>query len=304
MKSTADLYHRVTDRIIEQLEQGTRPWVKPWNANKEGRNVLLPLRATGEPYRGINVLLLWDAALEKGFTRNIWMTYKQAEAFNAHVKKGEKGTTVVYADKATKTETNDAGDEVENHYSFLNSYTVFNVEQIEGLPDRFQEPPAPQDESLTLTFIEEAETFFARTGAEIRHGGNRAFYAPGPDIVQMPHLQSFTDAESYTATKAHELIHWTGHKDRMNREFGKRFGDDAYAFEELVAELGAAFLCCELGIYPEPREDHAAYLASWLKVLKGDKKAIFTAAGLAQKALDHLMGFQGNKPGEDEAMAA
>lgn len=304
MKSTADLYNKVTDRIVQQLEQGTRPWVKPWSAGKEGRNVLLPLRATGEPYRGINILLLWDAAIEKGYTANTWMTFKQAETFKAHVKKGEKGTNIVYADRATRAATNEAGEEVENHYSFLRSFVVFNVEQIEGLPDRFLEPPAPRDESQTLEFIEEAETFFAKTGAEIHHGGNRAFYSPGRDIIQIPHLQAFNDAESYTATKCHELIHWTGHRNRLDRGLNSsRFGDEAYAFEELVAELGAAFLCCELGIYPEPREDHAAYLASWLKVLKGDKKAIFAAAGLAMKSLDHLTGLQG-KAEEGEVLAA
>jgi antirestriction protein ArdC len=304
MKSKADVYSSITNRVIEQLEQGTRPWVKPWSVSKDNRNILLPLRATSEAYRGINVLLFWDAAIEKGYTRNIWMTFKQSEAYKAHVKKGEKGTTVVYADRASKTETDAQGEEVESRYSFLKSYTVFNVEQVEGLPERFYEPPAPQDDEHKLTLIEEAEAFFAKTGAVIHHGGNRAFYAPGPDFIQMPNLQAFTDAESYTATKAHELVHWTGHKDRENREFGKRFGDQAYAFEELVAELGAAFLCCELGIYPEPREDHAAYLASWLKVLKSDKRAIFTAAGLAQKALDHLMGFQGSQAEGEEELAA
>lgn len=300
MKGKTDLYERVTHRIIEQLEQGTRPWEKPWGA-ATGRNVLLPLRACGGAYRGINILLLWDAAIEKGFTRNVWMTFKQAESYKAHVRKGEKGTSVVYADRASKSETDEKGEEVEKHYSFLKSYTVFNVEQIEGLPATFYEPPAPQDEEHKLALIEEAETFFAKTGAVIRHGGDRAFYAPGPDAIQLPNLQAFIDAESYTATKAHELVHWTGHKSRLDREFGKRFGDQAYAFEELVAELGAAFLCAELGINPEPREDHASYLAHWLTVLKEDKKAIFVAASFAQKALDCLVGFQGDRSEEELA---
>lgn len=306
MKTKADIYTRVTDRIIEQLEKGVSPWVKPWSAEKQGRNVLTPLRANGKAYRGINILLLWDAAIEQDFTSNIWITYKQAETHNAHVKKGEKGTTVVYADRASKTETNGNGEAVESHYSFLKSYTVFNVQQIEGLPAMFYEPSAPQDENHKLEMIKEAERFFASTGAVIRHGGNRAFFAPGPDMIQMPNLQAFRDSESYTATKAHELIHWTGSNKRLNREFGKRFGDRAYAFEELVAELGSAFLCAELGISPEPREDHAAYLASWLDVLKADKKAIFTASGLAQKAADYLGSFQGEREitEDEEAKAA
>jgi antirestriction protein ArdC len=296
MKTKTDIYTRVTDRIIEQLESGTSPWIRPWSADRDGRSVLCPLRACGKPYRGINILLLWDAALEHGYTCNIWMTYKQAADYKAHVKKGEKGTQVVYADRASKTATDERGEDVEHHYSFLKAYTVFNVEQIEGLPPAFYEPPMPQgDAEHTITLIEEAEQYFTKTGAVIRHGGDRAFYAPGPDMIQLPRPDTFTDAESYTATKAHEFMHWTGHKDRLAREFGKRFEDNAYAFEELVAELGSAFLCAELGITPEPRTDHAAYLAHWLDILKEDKRAIFTAAGLAQKAMDYLNEMQNSQ---------
>ena len=176
--------------------------------------------------------------------------------------------------------------------TFMKGYTVFNVEQIDGLPADLYHPPAPIEDGHTVALIEEAEDFIARTGAVIHHGGNRAFYAPASDHIQMPPPQAFRDAESYTAIKAHELVHWTGHPVRMARTFGKRFGDRAYAFEELVAELGAAFLCADLAIAPEPREDHAAYLASWLRVLKEDKRAIFTAASHAQKAADFLHGLQ------------
>ena len=288
----ADVYTRVTDRIVAALETGTRPWMQPWNAPKEDRQPLLPLRSCGTPYRGINVLLLWGDAIDKGFSCNSWMTYKQAEERGAHVRKGEKGSLVVYADRATKTETNDKGEETEHSFAFLKSYTVFNVEQIEGLSAGFYEKPAPRDEGRTVDLIEEAEEFFAGTAAKFRHGGNRAFYSPVADFIQLPEQQAFVDAESYAATKAHELIHWTGHEGRMAREFGKRFGDSAYAFEELVAELGSAFLCAGLGIAPEPREDHAAYLACWLAVLKEDKRAIFAAAAHAQRAADFLHGLQ------------
>lgn len=284
----ADVYTRVTDRIIAALETGTRPWMQPWEAGKQDRQPLLPLRSCGTHYRGINVLLLWGDTIDKGFTCNRWMTYKQAEELKGHVRKGEKGSLVVYADRATKTETNDKGEETEREFSFMKSYTVFNVEQIEELPARFYEKPAAWDEGRTVELIEEAEAFFTGSGAKFRHGGNRAFYSPAADFIQLPEPQSFRDAESYAATKAHELIHWSGHEDRMAREFGKRFGDSAYAFEELVAELGSAFLCSGLGIATEPREDHAAYLACWLAVLKDDKRAIFAAAAHAQRAADFL----------------
>lgn len=288
----ADIYERVTARIVESLEAGTRPWLKPWSSPTDDRLPALPLRANGTPYRGVNILLLWGAAIDGGYRSNVWMTFKQAEEKGAHVRKGERGSLVVYADRYTKRETDDHGEESEREIAFLKGYTVFNVEQIEGLPAELYTPPAPIDDGRTPELIEDAEAFIARTGATVRHGGGRAFYSTASDHIQMPPPQAFKDAESYTATKAHELVHWTGHPSRNAREFGKRFGDRAYAFEELVAELGAAFLCADLGITPEPREDHASYLAHWLKVLKEDKRAIFTAASHAQKAADFLHGLQ------------
>lgn len=183
----------------------------------------------------------------------------------------------------------------------MKAYTVFNVEQIEGLPAQYQPTPAPDVAPLPL--IEDAEAFFTGTGAVFRHGGNQAFYAPAADFIQLPPPEAFRDAESYAATKAHELTHWTGHKDRMAREFGKRFGDKAYAFEELVAELGSAFLCADLGVTPETREDHASYLAHWLDVLKSDKRAIFTAAAHAQRAADYLHSLQKLDEAFDEQAA-
>lgn len=288
----SDVYTRVTDRIIEDLNKGVRPWLKPWSAPVDDRMPLLPLRGNGTPYRGINVLLLWGAAQDAGFIHNTWMTYKQATEHGAHVKKGERGSLVVYADRFTKTEQNDKGEDIEREVPFMKAYTVFNVQQIEGLPSTFFVPPAPRDDSRTVELIEEAEDFFARTGARFQHGGNRAFYATAQDFIQLPPADAFRDAESYAATKAHELAHWTGHATRCAREFGKRFGDTAYAREELVAELGAAFLCAELFITPEPREDHAAYLDHWLSVLKEDKRAIFSAAAHAQRATDYLHSLQ------------
>lgn len=299
-KPKLDVYTRVTERIIASLEAGTRPWMKPWSTTKGAGSSVMPLRGNGTPYRGINVLLLWGEAMDKGYVCNTWMTYKQAEERGAQVRKGEKGSMVVYADRASTTETNDKGEEVERAFAFMKAYTVFNAQQIDGLPESFFAKPQEPTEDRTLELIAEAEAFFGKTGATFRHGGNRAFYTTGGDFIQLPPLQAFRDAESYTATKAHELVHWTGNGTRMARTFGKRFGDKAYAFEELVAELGSAFLCSGLGITPEVREDHAAYLASWLEVLKEDKRAIFSAAAHAQRAVDFLDGLQGQAEGVEE----
>lgn len=293
----ADVYARVTDAIIKSLEQGARPWLKPWSAPEGDSLAALPCRHNGTPYRGINILLLWGAAFDRGFASPQWMTYKQAQELGGQVRKGETGSLVVYADRYTKTETDDQGQEAEREIAFMKGYTVFNTEQIDGLPAQYQHTPRPALPKVELH--QAAEAFFAGTGATVRHGGARAFYVPSQDFVQMPPPESFRDVESYEATKAHELIHWTGHKSRNAREFGKRFGDQAYAFEELIAELGAAFLCADLGITPEVRPDHAAYLQSWLKVLKADKRAIFTAATHAQKAADFLHSLQ-----EGQQMAA
>jgi len=293
----ADVYTRVTDRIIEDLTKGGRPWLKPWSSgNTEGR-ISAPLRHNGTPYKGINALLLWGEALAHGYASPLWMTYKQAAELGAHVRKGEHGALVVYADRITKTEQNAKGEDVEHSIPFMKGYTVFNVEQVEGLPTHYYSKPEPKGDPLPL--IEAAEVFFTQTGARFRHGGDRAFYATAQDFIQLPPAEAFRDAESYAATKAHELIHWTAHGSRCAREFGKRFGDSAYAREELVAELGSAFLCAALGITPEPREDHAAYLDHWLQVLKADKRAIFSAAAHAQRAADFLHGLQ-----QPQALAA
>ena len=195
---------------------------------------------------------------------------------------------MVFADTLTRIERDENGDKFEKEIPFLKDYTVFNVEQIEGLPGKFYARAEPVH-ATPLERIEAAEKFFANTGADIRHGGARAFYRITTDFVQMPELQAFRDTESYYATLAHEMMHWTRHPSRLDRSFNqKRFGDEGYAMEELVVEIGAAFLCADLGLAPEAREDHAAYIGTWLKALKNDKKVIFTAASHAQKATDLL----------------
>jgi antirestriction protein ArdC len=287
-----DVYSRITDKIVADLEQGVRPWFKPWSADHEAGKITRPLRHNGIPYKGINVVMLWSAATVKGYACPLWLTFKQALELGGNVRKGETGELVVYANSITKTETDAKGEETEREIPFLKGYTVFNAEQCENLPAHYTakaEPPA-----LTpLQRIEAADRFFAATGADIRHGGTRAFYAQGPDYVQMPPFETFRDAESHAATLAHELTHWTKHDKRLARDMGRvKWGDPGYAREELVAELGSAFLCADLGITPEVREDHAAYIASWLEVLKGDKRFIFSAASQAQRAADYLHSLQ------------
>jgi antirestriction protein ArdC len=282
-----DVYSRVTGQIIAQLEAGTRPWLQSWQAGHAAGQVSRPLRFNAMPYRGINVVLLWLAALRQGFACPLWMTYRQAAELGGQVRRGQKGAQVVYASTFTRHETGEDGQEQEQEVPFLKSYSVFNAEQIDGLPAHYYaqaQPPSHAHER-----IERAERFFASTGATVRHGGSMAYYAPGPDHIQMPTFESFRDAEAYYGTLAHEVTHWTKHPSRLHRQFGQeRWGDEGYSMEELVAEMGAAFLCADLRLAAEPRDDHAAYIASWLKVLRGDKRAIFTAAAHAQRAADYL----------------
>ncbi len=285
-----DVYTRITNSIITQLENGVRPWHQPW---KDGTaSVTRPLRGNGIPYQGINVLMLWSEALARGYTAPVWMTFKQAFELDAHVRKGERGSLVVFASTLNRSETDaQTGEQEERSIPFMKGYTVFNVEQIDGLPAHYYAKPETPPSAAQR--IAHADCFAAHTGADIRHGGGRAFYSPSHDLVQMPPFESFPEALDYYATLIHELTHWTRHEKRLNRDFGqKRFGDEHYAMEELVAELGAAFLCADLGLTPDVRDDHAAYIASWLKVLKGDKRAVFTAAAHAQRAADFLNGLQ------------
>lgn len=297
-----DVYEKVTNTIIADLEQGELTWLKPWSSgNMEGR-IVRPLRHNGLPYSGINVLMLWSAAVERGYASPFWMTFKQAQEFGAHVRKGESGHLVVYANTITKTEEGEDGQDEERKIPFMKGYTVFNVEQIEGLPEHYAAKPEAVIDAAQR--IDHAESFFAATGADIRHGGNSAHYSGGTDHVQMPAFEAFRSPESYYATLAHELTHWKKHPKRLDRDFGrKRCGDEGYAKEELVAELGAAFLCADLALTPAPGMDHAAYIQSWLKVLKEDKRAIFSAAAHAQRAADFMHGLQ-QQPEQQEGVAA
>jgi antirestriction protein ArdC len=286
-----DIYSQVTNRIVEELERGIRPWFKPWNAQHAAGRITRPLRHNGTPYQGINILMLWASAEMAGFHCPYWLTFQQAKQLGGFVRKGEHGSPVVYASSFKKNETNDDGKEVEAEIPFLKQYTVFNACQVEGLPPHFYALAEPPKE--TIERIAHADAFFAATHADIRTGGDKAYYTVTGDYVRIPPIECFRDAESHAATLAHELTHWTRHKSRLDRDLGrKRFGDSGYAMEELVAELGSAFLCADLQITPEVREDHASYLACWLEVLKNDKRAIFSAASHASKAVEFLHGLQ------------
>jgi antirestriction protein ArdC len=226
--SRADLYSRVTERVIADLEKGVRPWLKPWSAGNASSRPGLPRRHNGMPYHGINVLVLWGESLDKGYGSTIWMTFKQALALGGYVRRGEHGAVIVYADRLIRTETDERDENLEREIPFLKAYTVFNVAQIEGLPSHYYAQPEQQPDKPQL--IETAEHFFSATGAVIRHGGDRAYYSPGADVIQLPVPEAFRDAESYAATKAHELTHWTSHPQRLSRDLGgKCFGDATLA---------------------------------------------------------------------------
>jgi antirestriction protein ArdC len=273
----SNVYETVTTRIIAELEQGTAPWAKPW----KGSGIAdLPYNAlTGRRYNGVNVLLLWDATLTRGYHHASWLTFLQAKALGGQVKKGEHATAILFAGSSTKKD--EAGEE-EKH-RFLRFHSIFNVEQVGGLPERFTsiQTPRPLDEALI-----EAEDFIAALGADVRHGGNMAAYSPALDCILLPHREQFESDAHYAATKLHEHGHWTGHKSRLDRDLTGRFGDQAYAGEELIAELTAAFLCAELAIPGQLR--HPEYIGSWLKVLGKDTRAIFTAAGKATEAANYM----------------
>ncbi|TIM35089.1 MAG: DUF1738 domain-containing protein [Mesorhizobium sp.] len=298
-----DIYARITDRIVAELATGVRPWMQPWHSAKAIGRVTRPLRHNGLPYSGINVLLLWSEAIARGFASPMWMTFKQALELGGAVRRGEAGSMVVFASRFTKTETDSAGEEFDREIPFLKAYSVFNVAQIDGLPDHYCGYKAEPVRD-PIVRIEHADRFFANTGAMIRHGGDRAYFSPATDHIQMPPFQTFRDAAAYVATLSHEATHWTSAPHRVNRDLSRYAKDRSErAREELIAELGSCFLCADLGIVPElePRPDHASYLDSWLKVLADDKRAIFSAAAHAQRAVAFLHGLQPAASEEREA---
>jgi antirestriction protein ArdC len=284
----ADVYQEVTDQMIAMIEAGTRPWSKSWNGASTPN---IPLRSTGVPYRGINVLALWVAAMTKGYASPHWLTFKQALALGGCVRKGEKGSTVVYANKIDVHDDKDdqGGDDGRRQVAFLKRYTVFNAEQIDGIEAKYP-APAPIIAATNLDERDaELDALFGRVPVTLKHHGSQPYYQPSSDHVVMPEFADFHTSDDYYSTLAHELCHATGHVDRLARPSLMSTKREDYAREELVAELGAAFVSGAIGIKLHDREDHAAYLANWLSALRNDKRCIFTAATQAQAAADWLL---------------
>lgn len=301
-KERFDVYEAVTNQIINAIEAGTGQVAMPWHAS--GAAITRPTNiATGNAYRGVNTVALWAAAATGGYADGLWGTYRQWQSRGAQVRKGEKSSLIIFYKEfeSDDAEREDGLVNLDRRF-MVKASRVFNVAQVDGYER--EETDATAD---PIDPIASADAFIQATGAVVREGGERAFYHRIDDAITMPDRFRFKDTATSTATEGwysvllHELTHWTGAEARLAREFGERFGDDAYAMEELVAELGAAFLCADLGITAEPRPDHAAYIGHWLRIMKGDKKAIFAAASAAAKAGDFLAGLQ---PSEAQAKAA
>jgi antirestriction protein ArdC len=295
-----NLYRDITDKIIAELEHGIVPWMQPWSSGKQLCPLGIPVNGlTRRSYSGIKILLLWSALAERGFASPYWITFKQCIAMGGSVRKGEKGTHVYFADKFVpqkeKVRAEEAGGEP-NSIAFLKRYTVFNVEQCEGLPKGLIATPEPKDERQ---IVPEAEALIAATGADFRIGGDQAFYVPSEDFIRFRHQTAYPDQINWYRTAFHELGHWTGHKTRLDRSLTTKFGTVDYAREELVAEMATAFVCASLGIVPTVR--HADYIGIWLQVLKEDAKAIVRAASLGSKASDFILTFQKSQTDVEQA---
>jgi antirestriction protein ArdC len=274
---SALIYQQVTDTIIKQLESGAAPWVKQWQGSSTGSHNVI----SGKGYNGINTIILGMAEVAAGYKSGAWATYKQWLTVGAQVKKGTKGTTIIFYSPVTGSKTTASSEEKSYHY-VLKSYSVFNADQVDGYV-------APVLPVKTFNSIAALEALAAASGADIKHGGDKAFYSPSQDFIQMPQKTDFSSEPAYYATLLHEMTHWSGAASRLNRDLSGRFGNEAYAAEELIAELSAAFLCANYQINGDLR--HAGYIQSWLKVLKNDNKAIFKAAALAQKSADYIKAF-------------
>ena len=295
--NNAQIHQDVTNKIVAAMEANPGQWTKPWTDNGRPKHA-----TTGRRYSGSNILLLGMAGVAKDYPSSLWGSYRQWQGVGAQVRAGESGTTIVYASTFTPKDAEPGTKAI----PFLKSTKVFNAAQVDGHASKNRYIFDQEDAPVSLVQrIKDVDQFTHATGAQLRYGGHRAYYSPSQDFIGMPELSSFKDTSTGTATEnmygtlLHELTHWTGHKSRCDREFGKRFGTNAYAAEELVAELGASFLCAGLGLAIEPRLDHAQYLNSWIRLLKSDKRAIFTAASKASQAVAWLEQAQA----QDEAQA-
>jgi antirestriction protein ArdC len=286
MQNRDDIYTRVTNQIIQAIEAGTKNCRMPWHITDA--DCFAPINAVSKrPYRGVNVLILWAAALDKGYAGGSWATYEQWKQVGAQVRKGEKSTTVVLwkptESKAKETEDDSIATRDKRGGLLARGFSVFNLAQVDG----YQAVRTPK--LFENIRIRAAEKVLLGAGADVRHSGATAYYHKAMDFIAIPRLEAFRDSVGYYSVLAHELTHWTAAAHRLNRDLSGRFGSEAYAAEELVAELGAAFLCGALGLSVEPREDHADYIADWLAILRNDKKAIFSAASKAQQSADWIL---------------
>jgi len=296
-----DIYQNITDQIIADIESGSAKgsdWIMPWHRDGKGGAGFPVSLSTGKPYRGVNVIALWCSASRQGFDSSLWGTFKQWKAQGASVRKGEKGTKVVFW-KQLRIEDKDKGEDGERVIPLLKQFVVFNADQVNGFEGEVKpDSDIGADREGEADVIETAEAIIEKTGAVINYGGDRACYVPGIDQIFMPQREQFTATDTSTATERfystafHELAHWTGADHRLARGKGNKFGSTDYAFEELVAELGAAFTCAIVGVSSAPRADHAQYIANWLEKLKSDKRFIFEAAKHATKAADMITGEQ------------
>lgn len=303
--TSPDIYQTITDKIVAAIEAGAGEWRMPWHTSAatsgdgtvRGANPVSV--STGKRYRGMNTVLLWITARSNGYDNPTWGTFQAWKERGASVRKGEKGTQIIFWKSITKTGIDaDTGESTREEYLIAKPYYVFNIAQVDGYaakPDAAPEPTIP-----LVGRIARADRFFDALKFDVRHGGNSAFCSRATGHIQLPHFDQFHSPQDYYSTRAHESVHRSGHPDRLDRVFGKRFGDETYAAEELVAELGAAFLCGHLELSNEPRPDHAQYLANWLRVLKNDKRAIFTAASKAQQAADYLIELAGSYEGNTD----
>ncbi len=298
----SDIYLDVTNKIVSALNQGVIPWIKPWTTSGSSADAPFPINAiTRRPYAGINIPLLWAEARLRGYRQDRWLTYNQARKAGGHVRKGEQSTLAVLYKPMSKEAHDEDGQVVRDEqgnikmvqFALLRTHCLFNIEQTEGLTNE-EQPHVEGEDPVAFIDHAPAERLLAASGARIEHRyGDDAFYLPIRDLIQLPTKAQFVDVGSYYATALHELTHWSGHHARLNREGitgGHGFGSAAYAFEELVAEMGAAFLCALTGTQGELR--HEEYLASWLKILKEDKRAIFRASGLAREASEYVLALQ------------
>lgn len=286
--SRRDVYHAITDKIAAAIEAGAGEYRMPWH-----QGIGRPCNAcTGMPYHGVNVVALWDAANARGFQSGHWATYRQWHSIGAQVRKAERGSVVVFFKSVPAVPTEGTEDDAKTRFVARASW-VFNGDQVEGW-----HPPVPESRSA-VEIREHVEAFITKTRADIRHGGEAAFYDWRDDYIAVPAPEQFVATETSSATEGyysvvlHELTHWTGAAHRLARNLRVRFGDHAYAMEELIAELGAAFLCADLHIANEPRLDHASYASSWLRVLSEDRTALFSAASKASVATTYLLDLGG-----------